>query len=177
MCSSIVLAQEVATIDTVEKKLVTRPHIIYMEGMGRGGYYNIGYGYSFFQRDNHELNVLIGINPYWDGDGRAQMTAVPVGLFYRYGQQFKFELGFSITPFINWQRFRGRYYDLEVGIRSKVAEHQLILIPSLGFAYGTKNQVFEVGMRYTPYIVPLRLDNSIGYVFGAFFHYRLKGKK
>lgn len=37
--------------------------------------------------------------------------------------------------------------------------------------------MFELGARYTPYINPTMVENSIGYVFGAFFHYRLKGKR
>lgn len=163
--------------DTLDKEPVSRPHILYFEGMGRAAYYNFGYGYAFFQREKHELNATIGFCYIGRGDAGAQQTFHPVGLFYRYGQRFKFEGGFSVTPIINWQNFAGRSYHPEYGYEISTLPHRVLLIPSVGFVWVTRNQLFEVGARYTPYIEPQMIENSIGYVFGAFFQFRLKGKK
>ena len=172
-----VLAQEASSPDTSIGKTIRRPHILYAEVMGRAGYWNIGYGYSFFQRGKHELNATVGFNYmyYWD---IRQISMFPVGLFYRFGERFKLEGGFTINPVINWPRFRGavKYYpETEESIR--VLDHYVVLIPSLGFVYGTKNGKFEVGIRYTPLFDVIDFRGTIPYSFGAFFHYRIQHPK
>ena len=162
--------------DTLDKEPVSRPHILYFEGMGRAAYYNFGYGYAFFQREKHELNATIGFC-YMHGQDRAQLTYHPIGLFYRYGQRFKFEGGFSVTPVINWQRFRDRYFETGEGFQAETVRHGVALFPSIGFVWATRNQLFEIGARYTPLLNPIQFENSVPYIFSAFFQFRLKGKK
>ena len=175
--SACAFAQEQSNSDTSVVQTPHRPHIIYVEVMGRAGYWNIGYGYSFFQRNKHELNAMVGFNYmyYWD---IRQISMFPVGVFYRFGERFKFEGGFSVTPIINWPRFRGELsYDDDNAESVRVLDHQILLVPSVGFVYGTKNGKFEFGARYTPQVNPIALENTIPYVFGTFFTYRLTQKE
>jgi hypothetical protein len=173
--SFVVGQEETTTADTLEKKVAPRPHILYFEAMGRAAYYNFGYGYAFFQRGKHELNATIGFC-YINGSDGAQLSFHPIGLFYRYGHRFKFEGGFSVTPRINWQNFRGPFYDPELGYEISTLPHTVGLFPSVGFVWATRNQLFELGARYTPLIDPGSIENSIPYNFSLFFQFRLKRK-
>lgn len=171
---SCAFGQGASSSDTSAVEIPRRPHILYVEVMGRAPYWNIGYGYSFFQRGKHELNATIGASYmyYWD---IRQISMFPVGVFYRFGERFKVEGGFTVTPVINWPRFWGavKYYP-ETEEHVGVLGQQVLIVPSVGFVYGSKNGKFEIGARYTPTFNPIRFRNTIPYSFGAFFTYRLK---
>jgi hypothetical protein len=62
LCNVFVVAQESMHSDTSGSEELRKPHILHVEILGRGGYWNIGYGYSFIQRKNHEFIGSIGIN-------------------------------------------------------------------------------------------------------------------
>lgn len=168
-------AQETMNADTSVTVQIRRPHILYVEALGRGGYWSVGYGYSFFQRNSHELNSIIGVNFMWYGKHR-QSTMIPVGLFYRYGERFKVEIGFTVTPDINWARiYIGPYWN-DHGEPREILNHDILFIPSIGFVYGSKNKRIEIGLRYTPAFT-IRVDNALPVWFGVFFHYRLTQRK
>jgi hypothetical protein len=169
-------AQETDNADTSAVERIHRPHILYVEIIGRAAYWNVGYGYTFFQKDKHELNSVIGVNFIWN-NANHYATMIPVGLFYRYGHRIKVEAGFSVTPNINLARIiKGSHYYLH-GEYTRRISHQVNLIPSIGIVYGSVSKKFEVGIRYTPYLNPIHFENSIPYVFGAFFNIRLKQRQ
>lgn len=177
LLSNCIVSGQEANLDTSVVKTVPRPHILYAEVMGRAGYWNIGYGYSFFQRGKHELNATVGFNYmyYWN---IRQISMFPVGIFYRFGDRFKVEAGFTVTTVINWPRFRTSiWYDTEDEMYVQVLNHQVAIVPSLAFVYGFKNKKVELGIRYTPIFNSIQFDRPVLYAFGAFFYYRLKQTK
>lgn len=166
------LAQNSLPTDSAETKEPQKPHIIYAEVVGRGGYWSIGYGYSFFQKKKHELNSLVGLNFMWY-NRKHYSSSIPVGVFYRYGRVFKLEMGVSATPVINWAKFdRKSSYDSTLGQTMEIPNHNFVVIPSVGFVYGSRNGVIEIGLRYTP-IIDFPTRNSSPIWGGAFLHYRL----
>jgi len=171
------MAQETVAADTLAAEKLRRPHILYVEAMGRGGYWSVGYGYSFFQRKKHELNGTIGMNFMWYGKYH-QSTAIPVGVFYRYGERFKVEVGFSALTLINWAKFYQKsYYDSTEGHIVEIPSHKLAVAPSIGFVYGSKNKKIELGLRYSPLFNVYNKSDMLPVWFGAFFNYRLKRRR
>lgn len=170
-------AQEAGNADTSALTQIRRPHILYAEVLGRGGYWSVGYGYSFFQRNRHELNSIIGANFMYYGRNH-QSTVIPVGVFYRFGYRFKIEVGFTVTTAINWVRFyKESSWTSDSTEYIEIPNHGVGLIPSIGLVYASKSQKVELGLRYTPILNPQNIQNSAPVWFGAFFYYRLKQGK
>lgn len=163
-------AQEHSPSDSSAVEQIRRPHILYVELMGRAPFWNIGYGYSFYRYKKHELNTTIGINYSWGGRTQ-QSTAFLIGTFYRYGNRFCVEVGASAVVNLNWVRFFEEPHFNDRGEHIDIPGHGYGIVPSVGFVYRTKNERIQLGIRYTPLVDLRNTENTFPYMFGAFMNY------
>lgn len=138
--------------DTIKSK-----NFVYVELLGKGGYYSINYERRILHKNNHNLNIHLGF-AYPVGPNfvfKNSILVVPISVYYSFGRKIQLETGLGINQYIDFDP-NPDYY------REKSKLYSAYYSPTIGVRFEFKRNFF-LRAQYCPEISYINRINKIYY--------------